>query len=109
MDDLLACYVTLHQLLDSYQSASGLLQILHELNELESEALHEGYIFVRDGLGSWELSLLTMEEQAVFLTLDEDCDIAILTIGEEEVQRVLQQIFAEVEERSALLRRDLLT
>jgi hypothetical protein len=101
-------YAFLHDLLACYRSPLGLLQILHELNELESEALLQGYIFMRDGFGGWKLSLLTIEEQSVFLQIDQNCDVAILTIGEQEVQAVLQRIFAEVEARAAMIRRDML-
>ncbi len=107
MVNLLQRYAFLHQLLTCYKSPSGLLHILHELNELESEALQEGYIFIRDGYGGWKMSMLTMEEQSVFLQIDADCDVAILTIGEREVQSVLQRIFAEVEARAAMIRKDL--
>lgn len=82
-------YIELQYLLDQLEQV---LAINEEIDQLEREALHDGVIFIRDGHGGWETSQLTPEEKELFLTMDDDEELIIVTIGEEQVQRILSQM-----------------
>lgn len=93
-------YIELQRLLDQLER---ILAINEEIERLEDEALHDGVIFVRDGKGSWETSQLTNEERELFQQMEADEELLIVTVGAEEVQRVLDQIERENERRAGMI------
>lgn len=82
-------YVELQSLLNQLEC---ILAINGEIDQLEREALHDGAIFIRNASGGWETSELTPEERELFLTMDEGEELVIVTVGEEQVQRILSQM-----------------
>jgi hypothetical protein len=86
-------YIELQRILGQLELALTISR--EELAELESKALHDKIIYVRDEKGEWQVSELTTEEQTILLAMDEP---TLVTITAEELE--------EIEKRSSLIRRD---